>query len=684
MLPSSTNCSGEPQTVVAMTEPDDDSALVPDDLESLEILKEAGDAADTSSVEDGIGPGTRWNWNPVTDSGGSPRVEDEAVDKDSGFQFDLGGALARLANGEPPEPRKAPQPATQPVPEFKSAPVFKPGPAADPAPAVEVSSPSSGGATPMQSGRVMPDPIPDFDDQPLPRRSRFRSSGGADTPVASPQVPEFGPIAAPEPLAEQPLPTRSSTHGSIFGGTPAPVLPPRSTPITPPTDRAPSAYRIAPVTPPVTGALPTLPAANPVAPPPLVAPIDTAPSTPDINALRSAQLRVDRQQRQGKVFGRSLLAFVAIGALLAAALIYGPSYLFPTEWDAALTPIVDDIQETTGIEFDHTIPLIVQPNDEYAAGLLESTLGSGWVTSVSEWRALGLANGDVTAPTVAAQLANRQAAYFDPGADSIFQAEGQPEEEIGPALENALLAAFQHQLRAPVDGVVETSASGLTGVSPTRTLARRAVDAYLIRRTVGEVFTPTAEVATEADLPTPIAYELAAVERLGESILTAAGIDPAALQLGAAYPDAIYGVLGDSPISAPSVPLQAGEQPLADAIALGIDDWSLVWGSQLPAVTADRLATIVTSDSYRPIDRNGTTCFVAVLQTATEANGASLFSAMQLWALRVPVGSHALTTRLGPARVQLEACDPGAGTLITTSTDTVDGLIAQQSERLGG
>ena len=501
---------------------------------------------------------------------------------------------------------------------------------------------------------------PDFGDEPLPRRSR------ASTPPVTP-TPDLRQ-QQPEPEIYQPQPSRpTNPQPSVFGGEAAtPMLPGTANQPAPvlPDTRPIAAARSAAAVPPTSGALPTLPVANPAAAPAVTAPIETAPSTPDINALRSAQLRANRQQQKGKVFGRSLLAFMVIAGLIAGALIFGRSYLFTTEWDAALTPIVDDIQESTGVEFDHTIPLVVQPADEYAQGLLDSTLGTDWTTSVPAWRALGLASGDVTEASVATVLAQRSSAYYDPIADVVFQAEGAEPEQAQSDLQVALAAAYQQQLAGTASDVVETSQIGVTGVSTQQTIARNAADAFTIRRTVTAAFGAWPEPITDPGLPIPIAYELAAVDRLGEAILTAAGADPTVLSSGAGYPDAIYGVLGDNPVNASSVPLKAGEQPLADALALGVDDWSLVWGSRLPRSTVDRLAALVTADSYRPIERSGATCFVAVFQSATEAEGTSLYGSMLLWAQRGPADSQALATQLGPTRVQLEACDPGSGTPI--------------------
>ncbi len=379
-----------------------------------------------------------------------------------------------------------------------------------------------------------------------------------------------------------------------------------------------------------------------------------------------------------------LLAVLGVGALIAAALIFGRSYLFPTDWDASLTPVVDAIQESTGVEFDHTVPLIVQPPDEYATTLIERSIGSDWEASVPEWRALGLANGDVTASSIAAELAQAQPAFYDPASDTIFQVAGSDPEQAQPALEAALVAAFQHQTVSADENVVETARTGFTGVSTPQSIARRAVDTYLSR---GLAIGPSgvdATAVTSETLPVPIAYEFAAVDRLGASILRAAGAEPTTFQIQTPYPGAIYGALDDDPTSAPSPLLRAGEQPLTDALALGADDWSLVWGVRLPALSVERAAEALTADSYRSVSRDGATCFVALLQTATQEDGLSMFGAMQLWASRAPQGSQAAATLLTPTRVQLEACDPGAGVTVTSDVGTVDSLIDRQIVRLDG
>ena len=121
--------------------------------------------------------------------------------------------------------------------------------------------------------------------------------------------------------------------------------------------------------------------------------ISSAPATPDINAVRSYQMRAQRDERRSKIFGRSLLAIMLLGGAVAAALIFGRSYLFPTQWDAELTPYVDQIQEARDAEFEDTVSLTILPDGEYAAIALEIAVGPQWADELPAWRALGIATG---------------------------------------------------------------------------------------------------------------------------------------------------------------------------------------------------------------------------------------------------------------------------------------------------
>ena len=411
------------------------------------------------------------------------------------------------------------------------------------------------------------------------------------------------------------------------------------------------------------------------------------------------------------MLGRSLLAFVVIGGLIAGALVFGRSLLFDTEWDAQLTPLVNEIEAERGA-FDHTVPIVVVPAAELGDRLRAATIGDAWLEQVPEWRALGVAAGQVDATSIGTALASSTTAVYDPTEDQIYQLEGIDPADGAGDLRVALEAAFDaQQAESPSESGAESqsesqpeSASGvetaspsdpeagsdtaetvaraavgdgLTGVSSLETIAARALDRVLASGgSVG------VRDAADDSLPLPIAYELAAVDVLGEPILAAIGLDPATHVAGEPYPASIATVLDDAPNTAAAAIIQPGDESLANPRALGTDDWSLVWGARLPTPTVELLVDRVIADSYRPVLRAGTTCFIAVFETADEAAGNSVFASMLTWAANAPVASQAVATSVGPTRVQLEACDPGAEASPPPNAGVVDDLLDRQQLRL--
>jgi hypothetical protein len=437
--------------------------------------------------------------------------------------------------------------------------------------------------------------------------------------------------------------------------------------------------------------IPTLPAASPVASPSVAVAQSSAPSTNDITALRSAQARGGRQLQRGRVFGRSLLAFVVIGGLLGASLVFGRSLLFTTEWDAQLTPIVNEIQESRGADFDHAVALVVLPAAEFGGHLRATTIGDAWLDRVPEWRALGLTTGAPTGESVGTALAASTTATYDADSDTLYQIENADPTLARGDLRIALEMAFRHQRGSAATDATETDATetdateitaeitvpGFTGVSSSMTIAAMAVDEALASGGVASERRPADEL-----LPMPIAYEFAAIQILGEPLLQAAGVDPATLTVGGTHPAAIVDLLGDGPVSATSDILRPGDISLTNPVALGNDDWSLVWGARLPESTVGHLVGQVTADSYRVIERSGTVCVAGVFQTASAVDGSAVFAAMLTWAAQSPPAAQATATALGPTRILIEACDPGPGGGLAANHGVVDALIDRQQARL--
>jgi hypothetical protein len=683
-----------------MTEPADtpeaaDNSPPPegDPGDVLDSFKAGADRADNDNVHDAIGGRPRLNWSPVTDGGG--RAPAESADERSSFHFDLGGALARLGDQPPTPPAESLQ--ATPAPPAPPAPPVVPPP---PPPAVEHALPQR---APGAVRSADPSAAPVADDtlpqraaaapeaapaplEPLPRRGERPA---AEAPVAP------GPVTPRDPGTGPYVTARRSVFDDVAsapGTTMPPSVRPPAVPIVPPPATPAGAAPAAPMLPPAGAGpmLPTLPAATPHATPMYTPPIESAPSTPEINALRSAQLRASRQQRKGRMFSRTMLALFVIGGLIAAALVFGRRYLFPTEWDQSLTPIVDDIQNERGVEFDHTVGLVEQPSADYALTIGRLVVDDSWLAQVPVWRALGLTTGEPTVDGVAPALAANRLAVYDPDADRIYMSADASPEAAAADLRLALEQAYAAQQGDAESAVPEESNTGFLGVSPPRQIVDNAIAAYLaVRETAGATTgdasgTTPAEAGPSSALPLPIEYELAAIDDLGEALLSWAGVDPTTVRFGAPYPDAVGAALDDGARPTASGALQAGDRSLAPPIPLGVDDWSLVWGSRLPQPTVDQLASVVVADSFRPIDRGGLTCAVAVFETANPTDGATVLAAMQTWAATSPAGAQTTVTQLAETRTQLSSCDPGADAATVPQPGDVDAVINRQLTRLAG
>ena len=253
------------------------------------------------TVHDAIGGRPRLNWSPVTDGGG--RAATDSADERSSFHFDLGGALARLGD----QPRRIAW--RHRGRRSRRRPRHRP-PVAAPAtaPAPPRPHPPRCIAPPTPPPRRPPPPTVE---QPLPQRAPPRSQ--LPRPLRPPlePLPRRGERPAPEaPVAPRPVTPREPARDR----TSPPDAPCSTTPRRPPArrcrrrPRAPSA----PIVPPPAGSgqvahLPASRRCRPARgrrrccrrcrpPPPHVSPmytppIESAPSTPDINAFRSAQLQ---------------------------------------------------------------------------------------------------------------------------------------------------------------------------------------------------------------------------------------------------------------------------------------------------------------------------------------------------------------------------------------------------------
>jgi hypothetical protein len=657
-----------------LTPPDPESGPVAEGGElplASRLFKAVGADADSPSVNEALGGRPRLDRSPADTGGGRPATGSKG--SRSGFTFDLGGALARLDGGAQQPPAAAP-----PAPVPPSEPASADDPPLTPLPRRGAVSPSPAARSEPEVRPAEPPPEPTTRSYVAPSHSVFDDIEGRPTATAiTPSLPSArsAPVPSSPSLPAGPsLPTDVPTLRPAvesFGGGPTTLPPGGGIPSLP--------------------TVPTLPNLPP-APPPrpvMAAPVTSVPPPPDPVAVRAAQLRARQQQKQGnKFFGKALLAVVVLAAAIGGVLTFGRSRLFPNSWDHALTPIVDVVQQEHGAEFEHTVELVRQPLDEYQATASRLLFGDDWIARVPEWRAVGLAAGDPSPASVGGEIALRRLAVYDADADRIYMASDTDADTPAAVvdLRVALEAAYAAQQGGPAP-LPPGNGIGLLGLSSPDVIVRRAVTRSLAERAAA-IVDPAAPDASasvvSAGMPLPIEYELSATESLGSALLIGAGIDPATFTFESQIPAYLTAQLDDAPATTSGAVLQEGERALADPISLGVDDWSLVWGTRLPASTVDRLTEVVGADSYRPFDRAGVTCVGAVFESASPGDGGFVLSAMATWAAGAPPESQAVATSLSETLVQLISCDPGVTAAVVPQTTSVTQLLERQMARLSG
>ena len=188
---------------------------------------------------------------------------------------------------------------------------------------------------------------------------------------------------------------------------------------------------------------------------------------------------------------------------------------------------------------------------------------------------MGLTTGEPTADGIAPALAASRLAVYDPDADRIYLSADVSPEAAAADLRIALEQAYAAQHGPVENGAAESptpdeSTTGFLGVSPPPQIAAAAIDSYIAHReTAGGATTDdtagaaTAEAATASALPVPIEYQLAAIDDLGEALLSSAGVDPTAARFGVPYPENVGAALDDGARPTASGALQVGDRSLA-------------------------------------------------------------------------------------------------------------------------
>ena len=492
------------------------------------------------------------------------------------------------------------------------------------------------------------------------------------------------PVAAPSPPAPSP-PAPAAPEPAVTAPPTADDLP--SVRTAPPTAIVPVVGDVpagpAPLAPaPDDGALPPIQEATPAPLPsgpllPSVAPAVPQPAAAANFEFDAASVAAPptRQpvRRKGRGGLKLLVTLVVLGGLVAAGVVFGQPYLFPSDWDDATAPYAEAVESASGVDFVEPLTITAVPSAEFAARLT-SELVPATPQQVAEWRALGLATGVVDDATITSHLAGWRDVVYATDDGQVYHDAGVA---VGPGLDAELTQAMaaasldqqyswsRDQAQRSVDDNVATSAEVLR---QTRAIQRSSDFAGAIA---------PVQTAQLDGLPAVVAYQLLAPHVFAEFPTTDEPNPLIALASSGQDP------VGDAAPVPPSLPVLADGDVMTDSpVVQDRSFWFLVFAGLLDGPTAFSASEAIVENSVVHATRGATECVYATFSGGGVDETAVLRSALTSWSERAPAEFASSVTALPDGSLQLSSCDPGAAFAAPLRASAVDELIAYRSLEL--
>ncbi len=507
------------------------------------------------------------------------------------------------------------------------------------------------------------------------------------TAVASPSVlaapispvqPDVAPVAPVVPVAPVSIaapvemPAVIDEPPAVRTAPPAPIVPVLGDVTSGPELLAPA---------PDVEALPDIREATPVALPsgpllptvPTQAPRPAAISHFEFDAASVAPPPTKQPRRRKKRSGVKLFAtLVVLGGLVAAGVVFGQPYLFPSDWDDTTAPYAETVEVVRGVDFVEPLTISPEPSAEFAARLTAQLVALS-PEEPSEWRALGLATGVVDDATLARQLTGWRDAVYS-------SADGQVYHDVGAAGTSLDAQLTQAMVAASLDQELAWSAE-----QPRRTLDAAAATSGEVLRQAREVQADSmfgqpddpAPTALLEGLPAVVAYRLLAPQVFAEFPVDGRANPLAGLAMSGPAP------LGDVPARLATAPVPVdGDTIVASPVAQDRSFWFLVFGGLLDAPTAYLASEAIVENSVTHAVRGSTECVYATFSGGGVDETTALRSALNTWAQVAPVEFASAVTVLPDGALQLSSCDPGPAFSAPLRTSAVAELISYRALEL--
>jgi hypothetical protein len=543
------------------------------------------------------------------------------------------------------------EPAAAPAPAVSASTVFAPV-------AVAVSDPPPSPPSPPATSTAQPpapSPAAVVPNGPS-ERSEFRFSM---TPLSI--TPAYGEDVTPSVVAPVDVgipPIREATPVPSFGSelphvaatTTVPTVD-AAAPVVPGTQPEPMPF------------VPTLQPAQQARPAPIVSPL--AVSVPQ--RTKSPQRKVHRSFRL-------IIVLLVIGGLVAAAVIFGRPYLFPNKWDGNAQQYGDQVEEVTGASFAEPVKVTSEPTAAYNLRSTKQLTGD-WQSQLAGWRALGLADGDVTTAGLVSLLADQPRAMYSTDDGQIYG-------------DNAVstVAFDANATRAMAIASLDQRYGWAIGQS-SRTLDEAAlVSAQVLAQasaiqTASQYSTPIAESPTGplAYLPKVLSYQTLAPAMYAQLLGT---VDPKATTPLADLTDGIGPIQDQLPPLASAAVIAPGDTVSVAALEKDRSYWYLVFAGYLDSNTAYAASEAIIDSSLTTVQRSGTTCVYSTFSGGDVTATATLRAALESMVAAMPAEMTPTFSVNPDGGLQVVSCDPGAQAATKSRLGVARALVGWRSAKI--
>jgi hypothetical protein len=358
-----------------------------------------------------------------------------------------------------------------------------------------------------------------------------------------------------------------------------------------------------------------------------------------------------RPQRRTRRGAKLVVVLVLLLGLVAAGVVFGRPYLFPSGWDATTEPYAQAVETARNVAFVEPLSIVAEPAADVDLRAAAHVIGPD--DSVPVWRALGLATGEPTAADAAGRLGAWWTAVYSTDDGQVYVDDAVDGAEVDAMITQAMVAAALDQDYAwssdqtgrSLDGAAQTSAHVLR-----ESRAVQAASAF-------DTAAPAVDLSAADGLASVAAYRALAPQLFAEFAHPSAE-GSALADLGDDGPGPLGGELLDV---AQEASLLDGDLSASSPKAMDRAFWFLVLAGFVDTRTAYGASEALVESALTTAERGGTTCAYATFSGGGVDETALVRGALEQWAAAAPAELGASFSVLDDGTLQLASCDPGPG-----------------------